>query len=73
MSALPGCFRHQLVPLLPERHRPQCRDKAEAEVKDAAEPKTLGGRGVALRRAEIEVAAAKPRDRRLCWGEMTTD
>ena len=26
MSALPGYFRHQLVPLLPRRHRPQCRD-----------------------------------------------
>src|SRR5258705_1701076 len=26
MSALPGYFRHQLVPLLPRRHRPRCRD-----------------------------------------------
>ena len=26
MSALPGYFRHQLVPLLPGRHRPRCRD-----------------------------------------------
>jgi len=26
MSALPGHLRHQPVPLLPRRHRPQCRD-----------------------------------------------
>ena len=26
MSALPRYFRHQLVPLLPGHHRPQCRD-----------------------------------------------
>src|SRR6202140_3332050 len=26
MSALPLYFRHQLVPLLPGRHRPRCRD-----------------------------------------------
>ena len=26
MSALPGYFRHQLVPLLLGRHRPRCRD-----------------------------------------------
>ena len=26
MSALPGYFRHQLVPLLPKHHLPRCRD-----------------------------------------------
>jgi hypothetical protein len=26
MSALPGCFRHQLVPLLPGHHLLRCRD-----------------------------------------------
>jgi hypothetical protein len=47
--------------------------KSEAEVKDAAKPKTLGGRGVALRQAESDVQAAKPRDRRLCWNDMKAD
>jgi len=44
--------------------------KAEAEVKAAAKPQTLAGKGVALRRAEAEVAAHKPRDPRRVWREM---
>jgi hypothetical protein len=46
--------------------------KAEASVKAAAKPTTLGGRSVQLRQAEASVAAAKPLDRRLCWREMST-
>jgi hypothetical protein len=46
--------------------------KAEAEVKDAAKPKTLGGRGVALQEAEAEVATRKRPDPRCMWRGMTT-
>jgi hypothetical protein len=46
--------------------------KAEAEVKDAAKPKTLGGRGVALQQAEAEVATRKRPDPRCMWRGMTT-
>jgi hypothetical protein len=43
--------------------------KAEAEVKDAAKPTSRSAR---LRDAEGQVKAAKPRDRRLCWNDMST-
>lgn len=43
--------------------------KAEAEVKAAAKPKTLAGKGAALRAAEAEVAAHK-RDPRCVWRGM---
>jgi hypothetical protein len=46
--------------------------KAEAEIKDAAKPKTLGGRGVALQQAETEVATRKRPDPRCMWRGMTT-
>jgi hypothetical protein len=46
--------------------------KAEAEIKDAAKPKTLGGRGVALQHAEAEVASRQRPDPRCMWRGMTT-
>jgi hypothetical protein len=46
--------------------------KAENEVKDAAKPKTLGGRGVALQQAEAEVATRKRSDPRCMWRDMST-
>jgi hypothetical protein len=45
---------------------------AENEVKNAAKPKTLGGRGVALQQAEAEVAARQRPDPRCMWRGMTT-
>lgn len=44
--------------------------KAEASVKAAAKPTTLGGRSVQLRKAEATVKASKPRDSRLVWDGM---
>ena len=44
--------------------------KAEADVKNAAKPKTLGGRGVALRQAEADVAPRQQPDPRCLYSEM---
>jgi hypothetical protein len=44
--------------------------KAEKDVKDAAKPKTLAGRAVALKRAEGEIAARERKDARLVFTDM---
>ena len=44
--------------------------KAEAEVRDAAKPKTRAARAVALKRSEAEIAACERPDPRCCFAEM---
>jgi hypothetical protein len=50
--------------------KPAPKPALKAVAKPAAKPKPAS-RSARLRQAESEVKAAKPRDRRLCWNDMT--